>query len=415
MVPDLNSPFASDTHFEVEVRRIARLIWPHGKLDRSPLIEGFERDAVVQTTDITHVIEATTSRRKEKIVDDAKKTNALVKKIRSQGFSCQGLLVTLHEPTAEQEDVVKQYRGAVQIYSFDQLLARLFDASQYLQVRLNKAFGSIQNPKDEHFALDRDYYIPIPILDEEGATSFSAADINTSIRERASRFVLLADFGSGKSMSLREVFFLLRDEFILKRHHRFPVYINLRDHAGAKYPDEILERHGRDLGLTDYSQLVKAWRAGFVDLLLDGFDEFAATGWSTMPIKLRQLRRSMLEAVRKLIGESPKEMGIIIAGRQHYFDSVREMRDALGLSSSFKTLRIELLSEDDARKIVKKYGGGPVPDWVPSRALLLSYLAAKDFLKEISEAFSEVNSKGHGWDALLKMLARCSDATSSAF
>jgi hypothetical protein len=87
-----------------------------------------------------------------------------------------------------------------------------------------------------------------------------------------------------------------------------------------------------------------------VDLLLDGFDEFAATGWSTMPVKLRQLRRVMLEAVRKLISESPKSVGVIIAGRQHYFDSAREMRDALGLGSSFVTLRIELLSEEDAEK-----------------------------------------------------------------
>lgn len=405
MVPEPNSPFVSDSHFEVEVRRIARLIWPRGKFDRSPLIEGYERDAVVQTPDIITVIEATTSRRKDKVSDDAKKTNTLVKKIRSQGFSCQGLLVTLHEPTAEQEEVIKQYRGALQIYSFDQLLARLFDASEYLQVRQSKAFGSIQNPSDEHFALGREYYIPIPLLDEENSKTFSATDVGAAIKERGARFVVLADFGSGKSMSLREVFYWLRDEFLEKRHPRFPVYINLRDHSGAKYPDEILERHARDLGLADYGQLVKAWRAGFVDLLLDGFDEFAATGWSAMPIKLRQLRRVMLEAVRKLIAESPKPAGVIIAGRQHYFDSTREMRDALGLGMSFAALRIELLSEEDAGKIVKIYGGGPVPDWVPSRALLLSYLAAKDFLKEIPEAFSEVHSRGHGWDALLRMIS----------
>jgi hypothetical protein len=405
MMPDPNSPFTSDAHFEVEVRRIARLIWPQGKVNRSPLVEGYERDAIVETPDIITVIEATTSRRKEKTTVDAKKTNSLVKKIRSQGFSCQGFLVTLHEPTAEQEEVIKQYRGAVQLHSFDELLSRLFDASQYLQARLNKAFGSIQNPKDEHFELGREFYIPIPILDEQNAASYSARDIGTAIRDHASRFVMVADFGSGKSMSLREIFYWLRDEFIEKHHKRFPVYINLRDHSGAKYPDEILERHARDLGLADYGQLVKAWRAGFVDLLLDGFDEFAATGWSTMPIKLRQIRRAMLEAVRKLIAESPRSVGIMIAGRQHYFDSTREMRDALGLSPSFATLRIELLSEEDAEKIVKKYGGGPVPDWVPSRALLLSYLAAKEFLKEIPEVFSEVHSRGHGWDALLKMIS----------
>ncbi len=100
MTPDPNSPFVSDAHFEAEVRRVANLIWPHGTVSRSPLVAGHERDAIVQTPDIITVIEATTSRRKDKVADDAKKTNTLVKKIRSQGFSCQGILITLHEPTA---------------------------------------------------------------------------------------------------------------------------------------------------------------------------------------------------------------------------------------------------------------------------------------------------------------------------
>lgn len=398
------SAFCDDTHFEVEVRRLARLIWPTGRLERSPIVDGRERDAIVQTPDLVQVIEATTSRRKDKIEDDAKKTSSLVRKLRSQGFVCHGTLVTLYEPTAEQELAAKPYKGSIQLLSFDQFLSRLFDAPEYLQLRLNKQFGSIQNPRDAHFELGREYYIPIPILDEESGDAFSAVDIASKLRERSSRFIILADFGSGKSMSLREVFYLLREDFIQKRHSRFPVYVNLRDHAGAKYPDEILERHARDIGLADFSQLVKAWRGGFVDLLLDGFDEFAAMGWSSRPFKLRQIRRAVLEAVRKLIEESPASIGIVIVGRQHYFDSPREMREALCLADGFETLRIATLAEDDAKKIVKRYGGDSVPDWVPSRALLLSYLAAKDFLKDIPELVPGVNPRGHGWDALLKMI-----------
>lgn len=404
MTPDPNSAFSSDNHFEVEVRRIAQLIWPAGKVNRSPMVEGRERDAIVQTPDIITVIEATTSRKMNKIEEDAKKTANLVRKIRSQGFPARGYLVTLNEPTADQELAAKQYSNSVELQSFDQFLSRLFDASQYLQSRLNKPFGSIQNPRDSHFSLGREFYIPIPILDEGDGRTFSAQDIGEAIKKDSARFVVLADFGSGKSMSLREIFYWLRDEFFYKRHSRFPVYINLRDHAGAKYPDEILERHARDLGLADFGQLVKAWRAGFIDLLLDGFDEFAAVGWSSLPFKLRQLRRTMLEAVRRLIAESPKSIGIVAVGRQHYFDSTKEMSDALSLNANFKLLRIEALSDEDAAKIVKRYGGNSVPDWVPSRALLLSYLAAKNFLSDMPAFISEVHSRGHGWDALLKMI-----------
>ena len=109
--------------------------------------------------------------------------------------------------------------------------------------------------------------------------------------------------------------------------------------------------------LTNANQLVRAWRAGFVDLLLDGFDEFAATGWSAAPFKLRQIRHAALEAVRKLIRESPANVGILVAGRQHYFDSVREMGDALGTGPGFQLLRIEALSDATAAAIVKTYGG----------------------------------------------------------
>ena len=404
MKPSPNSPFSDDGHFEAEVRRLARLIWPHGKIDRSPMVDGRERDAVVQTPDLVTIIEATTSRKKDKIADDAKKTNELVRRIRQQGFACRGILVTLGEPSADQELAAAKYSGSITLESFDQFLSRLFDASEYLHARLTKQFGSIQNPKDAHFFLGREYYIQIPVVDVESGNALSTTDIGESIVSKSSRFVIVADFGSGKSMSLREVFYWLRDEFINKRHSRFPVYINLRDHAGAKYPDEILERHARDLGLKDVSQLVKAWRAGFIDLLLDGFDEFAAIGWSSAPFKLRQLRRTMLEAVRRLVVESPKAVGIVAVGRLHYFDSIREMQETLGLIDNFQTLRMDALSEEVALKLVKAYGGALVPDWIPSRALLLSYLAATDFLKDASEISPTVGSRGLGWDLLLRMI-----------
>lgn len=405
MPRDPRPTIVDDQHFEIEVRRISALLWPNAKIERSPMLEGRERDAVVQTPDFLLIIEATTSRKKEKTEQDAKKTDQLVRKIRSQGFSARGILVTLHEPTADQEAVAKRYQGTLVLQTYDQFLGRLFDASNYLQLRLTKPFGSVQDPRSQHFALGREFYVNIPLIDERSGRGFTARDIAREIKDDQARLVMLADFGSGKSMSLREVFFILREEYVQKRHCRFPIYLNLRDHAGAKYPDEILERHARDLVIVDYSQLVKAWRGGFVDLILDGFDEFAATGWSVAPYRLRQLRNTMLEAVRKLISDSPRSIGILVAGRQHYFDSVREMEQALGIYANFSIVRIEPLSEGIAREIVKKYGGGTsVPDWVPSRALLLSYLAAKDFLKEVAESADE-NPRGRGWDALLRMIS----------
>lgn len=405
---DPNSSIVSEAHFESEVRRLAALIWTSGRVNRSPIVDAHERDAIIQTQDIIIVIEATVSRRKDKIENDSKKTNSLVTRIRGQGFACNGLLVTLHEPTAEQEVAAKKYPKSVALQSFDQYLARLFDASEYLQLRITRPFGSIQNPRDYHFELHRKFYIPLPLVEIPTEKTLSASEIAAEIILKSERFAILADFGSGKSMCLREIFYSLRDKFVTKQHARFPVYINLREHVGARYSEEILERHARDLGLKDFSQLVKAWRAGFVDLLLDGFDEFAAMGWSSATFRLRQLRRIMLDAVRKIIAESPKQVGIVVVGRQHYFDSERELEETLGLVGSFRRARIDLLSDDDSLKIVKRYGGTNAPDWIPSRALLLSYLAAQDFLNDaagVSSAGQELKSRGNGWDMLLRMIS----------
>lgn len=402
MVMSDKGSFVDDAHFEAEIRRISRLIWPSSKVERSPMVEGRERDAIVETPDIAIVIEATTSRRKDKIENDAKKTADLVKKIRSQGLTCKGIVVTLHEPTADQEQTAKKYASFLALQSFHQFVSRLFDAPEYLEARLQKYFGSILNPKDPRKNLGREFYIEIPILDEKSSKPYGAKNIAEELRKGAAKFAVLADFGSGKSMALREVFFLLREAYLKREHDRFPLYINLRDHSGAKWPDEILERHARELGLRDHEQLVRAWRGGFVDLLLDGFDEFAAGGWSASPFKLRELRRAMLGAVRRLIRESPSRSGIVVVGRQHYFDSVREMRESLGVDQNFDVLRIEPVSEAVAAQIVKRYGGGNVPDWIPSRALLLSYLAASDILKDAP--LPAANTRGQGWNMLIDMI-----------
>ena len=56
----------------------------------------------------------------------------------------------------------------------------------------------------------------------------------------------------------------------------FPVFVNLRDHYGQTDPAEILHRHARNVGFDKPSHLVRAWRAGFVHLSMDGFDEITA-------------------------------------------------------------------------------------------------------------------------------------------
>ena len=116
------------------------------------MLDGRERDAIIQTPDLCFVIESTTSRRKDKVEFDARKTDTLVRKLKSQGVDARGMLVLLNEPTADQEAVAKQYKNTLSLKSFDEFLSRLFDAPGYLSIRPQQPFGSIQDPKTELYA-----------------------------------------------------------------------------------------------------------------------------------------------------------------------------------------------------------------------------------------------------------------------
>lgn len=63
--------------FEHQVRHVAACLWPSGGPGNPELHEGRERDAVFVTDDAIHIVEATASRKKQKVIDDCKKTLGL--------------------------------------------------------------------------------------------------------------------------------------------------------------------------------------------------------------------------------------------------------------------------------------------------------------------------------------------------
>ena len=85
--------------------------------------------------------------------------------------------------------------------------------------------------------------------------------------------MLLGDYGAGKSMTLQHLYTRLCIDYKKGQTTKFPVYLNLRDHYGQTEPSEIIERHARSVGFESPVHLVRAWRAGNVHLILDGFDE----------------------------------------------------------------------------------------------------------------------------------------------
>lgn len=400
--------------FEDEVRRIARQLWPEAQYQGSEIKDGRERDGVFQTEDCVHLVEATVSRSKTKAEDDAKKLASLAKRLQSRisdkAIKCW--FVTKHEPTAEQREAVRKQSQSITSLSFAQFQSKLVDVMSYISLRSAYHFGSVRNPDTGEHLAENIKYISVDLTERESGQLWTINEIEEKLQHGA-RFMFLADYGAGKSMTLREVFLGLRTSYLKGNTVKFPIYINLRDHFGQTDPHEVLERHARIIGFSHPAHLVRAWRAGYVILLIDGFDELATLGIQGLWRRLHDLRYRAMEVVRRFIREQPSDIGVVLTGRAHFFDTDKERRDALGTNRQFVELRINEFNDTQIESYLKSRGlTGLVPRWMPSRPLLVGYLAASGVLQKTvmaeggeGGAFSDDPAKG--WNYVLdKICAR---------
>lgn len=395
--------YEEDQRFENEVRRIARARWPQAQYDGATVSSGRERDAVFDTEEVIHYVEATTSKRADKAKEDTKKIFQLISEHQKSGSikGAIGWFITQDEPTADQRDAVKLAgKNQVKAVSFAQFQQAIVDVSGYFEKRENHLFGSIADPLTGAVNFKCDY-VPLDLLPLNESDSISISDIVEGLTS-GKAYALLGDYGAGKSMTLREVYYKLRDRYRKIGTPIFPVYVNLREHSGQDDSSELLERHARRIGFERPGSLVAAWRAGFVVLLIDGFDEITSLGISASRSRLREARRRSLEAVRKLLEQTPLSVGYVVAGREHFFSTPDERRSALGLRNGTTTIALGELNRKQVDKYIKSLSGSHarVPDWLPTRPLLVSYLACRGILQQ-SDGVLEAIDAIEGWDALL--------------
>ena len=246
-------------------------------------------------------------------------------------------------------------------------------------------------------------YIPIDILDQAGRLN-TVESIGNGLLAGC-RYVLLGDYGAGKSATVRELFRRQAAAFRADEARVFPDRpANLRDHHGQTDPVEALERHARRIGFSPPEALVRAWRAGLAMMLLDGFDEIATAGWAGKTKRLRDLRYRSMELIRGFVREGPLHTGFLVAGRAHFFDSPKEMASSLGLVDNCTYLDLSEFSDEQVRAYLGKVGWRqPIPDWVPSRPLLLGYLASRGLLQQTLEVEAG-SGPAVGWDSLLERI-----------
>lgn len=122
-----------------------------------------------------------------------------------------------------------------------------------------------------------------------------------------------------------------------------------------------------------------------------------------------------MEGVRKLVREHPRlagasvpgsPAGLLIAGRAHFFDNSSERRSALGLPNDVVELTLNEFTENQVAKYLESAGvPGLLPEWLPSRPLLVGYLAATRLLMDLKNDLGDEFDPVVGWEYLLDRVA----------
>jgi len=393
--------------FEEEVRAVCRALWPQAQDDGVKNLELVEHDGVFFTGDLVHCVEVTIQRDERKAKHDGKKLASAIKKwTGSDGRLARGWFITLDNPTPHQTQAIAAIDKRIVCASFRQFKARLFDFRGYHQRRMALPFGSARNPQsevDKDPRLQLEEYIPVPLtpLEEDAAPATLDLQALADLVGGGKAVALLADYGAGKSMTLREVYLSLAERHRKDESLRAPVHLNLRDFWGQSSPTAALVQHAEELGFAQPEKLIAAWRAGFVHVLLDGFDELATPGWSRDKEHMERARYRAVELVRAFADQTPTKATVVVAGRHYYFETGMELKRALFGGRPHLTVELNDFDDDQVRRYLQKKKWVTLPYWIPARPLLVGLLRAHAFFDE--EPSGEVGDKtvGDGWDWLL--------------
>lgn len=416
--------YSQNMEFEAEVRRVAEAVWSLNPGDCQPNHYGndniiSELDGIARLRDITHLIMATTSTKLDKAKSDIKKLNAAENIERKKSPAVSKWFITQKQLDAQHIDIAR--KNNVTVLTLDQFRRRFFDGRKYISRRNNAPFGSARDPLDNTTTIKNDAYVQLPIYKQDFVNVRNKKDSHKELREKlvdvkyivnliskGHMVVLLAPFGAGKSLTTREIFTDLSNSYQAGKSNATPISLNLREHWGQSLSDEILERHARSIGYTPKEDLVIAWRSGMSCLLLDGFDEVASQSVIRTDDKnfMRDARRSALVGVRDFLTKVPSGIGVFVCGRDHYFDTIQELDHSLGISGrDYTLLRLDEFTEEGANEFLQRNGiHEPLPDWLPRKPLLLSYLLHRELFHEILKIDSS-RGFGYAWDNFLTRIA----------
>lgn len=352
-----------------ELEKIVRMVAEakFGGPARAETIAGVKCDCVVHLNDgSVIVIEVSKETTIDKLRTDLAKFNTLRPHFFQQNIFPKFFFITSQDPTSALIEAGKA--NYVNVYSLAQFFNTMLGVDDYAHERMGQPFGSaIDLYSGEP---DQNKYVQVSYFADDGE-AYSTQGIASALASGRT-IVLIGDYGSGKSRCVKEVF----DALLRDRSQRLcnPVAINLRDNWGLKRASEIVTRHFTDLGLGNrVGDVLKVAYSPATLYLLDGFDEIGAQTWSDDPTKLVDIRQQSLAGVKDLISRT--RGGVLIAGREHYFNNDAELITCLGLVDKdplFLRCSQELTSQQFSEMLGRE--STILPAWMPKKPLIATII-----------------------------------------
>ena len=353
---------------EKHVRNLASCHWASEATTET--INGVRFDCVIKKhSDYWIIIEISKEKTLEKLRTDMAKFAAVRSYLFSENIYPECYFVCNH-PTEQMKITGKG--NNLNVMSVEELRGLLLGYDSYFNLRSQQPFGSALDWQSGE--RDKSEYVNVKYYSSDGKRSYTVPEIS-NLLHRGEKILLLGDYGTGKSRCIQETFFMLHDDAIT--NWRFPIAIDLRENWGVRRGHELLRRHFADLGTSEIGEsALRLLGSKRIILLIDGFDEIASQTWSNDPVVLRKIRRQSLAAVSDLL--TRVDCGVLITGREHYFNSSDEMFQCLGLNPSgthVLTCAQEFTETEIVQYLKRLHGMKTVPEWLPKRPLICQILS----------------------------------------
>lgn len=368
-------------NFEKKIRDIASYRWNCDATTET--IAGVKCDCVLKPdVDQYIIIEITEESSLHKVRNDITKLATVRLALMQKGIFAKCYFVMKDIPTDSMRAAGEGQR--VFIRSAEEFQNEYFEYKSYVYIRKQKQFGSLINI--ETGEPENNTYINVSYLNKKTGQELGINNI-IDLLKKGKKVILKGDFGLGKSRCVKQIFDIMTKNAV---SNHYIISINLRDHWGSKRATEILDRHFADLGL-NARNFIKTYEKPNIIYLLDGFDEIGTQSWSSDPRRMQYIRGISVCALKDLLQKV--QGGVLITGREYYFNSDNEMFNSLGLSEE-QTVLLECHREFTEDQLVNyitqnlpflkdKGDLKSLPLWFPKRPLVIQLL-----LKYASDIFS---------------------------